>query len=161
MMKTVPKRKREGITDYRKRYRLVKSDSTRLVVRYSGKGVAAQLVQFNELGDRVLFTFTDRSLKKRGIELEGNNTTVCYLVGYAIGKKAKELGIEYSILDTGRRAVTWGGRIASVLKGYADSGVEIPHSEDILPDKGRIEGKHLKNKPGAKFKEYVKKLEGT
>lgn len=161
MMRSIQRRKREGLTDYRKRYRLVKSSHTRLVVRYSGKGVSAQLVQFNESGDRVLSTVTNRSLGKLGLEVHGNNTYVCYLVGYAIGKKAKELGVEYSVLDAGRRAVTKGGRIAAVLKGFADSGVEIPHSEEILPVKDRIEGKHLKQKPGTKLKDYLKKLEGS
>ncbi len=160
-MRTVYKRKREGVTDYRKRYRLVKSAIPRLVVRYSGKGVSAQVARFNEDGDRILATVTDRSLGKMGIDLKGNNTTVCYLVGYAAGKKSKELGVEECILDTGRRTVTRGGKIAAVLKGFSDSGIEIPHSEEILPDKDRIEGKHLKKKPGAKFKEYVKKLEGS
>lgn len=159
MMRTIHKRKREGITDYRKRYRLVKSSVTRLVVRYSGKGISAQLANFDQNGDRVLATVTDRSLRKLGIEVRGNNTSVCYLVGLAAGKKCKELGIEECILDAGRRRVTKGGKIAAVLKGFSDSGIEIPHSEEILPDQDRIEGNHLKNKPGAKFKQYVKKLE--
>lgn len=159
MMYSIPRRKREGITDYRRRYRLIQSDNTRLVVRYSGKGVMAQLVQYEPDGDRVLATVTNRSLVKSGIELKGNNTTVCYLVGYLLGHKAKAKGIEYSILDTGRRAVTRGGRISAVMKGFSDAGVEIPHDESILPDEDRIEGKHLKNKLDSKLKEYVKKLE--
>lgn len=160
-MRTVYKRKKQGITDYRKRYRLVKSSSTRLVVRYSGKGVSAQIVQFDPNGDKVLATVTNRSLNKMGLEVTGNNTSVCYLVGMAAGRKCRDLGIEYCILDAGRRKVTKGGKIAAVLKGFSDSGVEIPHNEEILPDNDRIEGKHLKNKPGSKFKENVKKLEGS
>lgn len=159
MMRTVQKRKRLGVTDYRKRYRLVKSSSTRLVVRYSGKGVTAQIVNYDRDGDKILATVTDRSLKKLGVDLHGNNTMVCYLVGYAAGKKCGKLKVKHCILDTGRRRVTKGGKIAAVLKGFSDSGVEIPHSEDVLPGDDRIEGKHLKNKPG-KFSEYVKKLEG-
>lgn len=160
-MRTVYKRKKKGITDYRKRYRLVKSSATRLVVRYSGKGVSAQLVQFDPSGDRILATVTNRTLVKMGLDVTGNNTSVCYLVGMAAGKKCGELGIDHCILDAGRRKVTRGGKIAAVLKGFSDSGVEIPHNEEILPDSDRIEGKHLKKKPGAKFKENVKKLGGS
>lgn len=156
-MRSIPKRKREGVTDYRKRYRTVKSGTTRLVVRYSGKGVSAQIVKYGNPSDIIVASVTDKSLKKMGLEVKGNSVPVCYAVGYAIGKKAKDHGIENAILDTGRKHPTKGGRITAVLRGAVDSGLEIPHDSEILPDDHRINGEHLKKKMD--MKKMIKSLE--
>ncbi len=158
-MSSILKRKRLGITDYRKRYRLLKSGIPRLVVRITRKGVIAQVVRYDPTGDRILVTVTDRSLSKFDVPLKGNNTSISYMVGYAAGKKAMSLGVKRAILDAGRREVIPGGRIAAALKGFSDSGVEIPHSEEILPSDDRIRGKHLKKDLSNNFDEFIKKLE--
>ncbi len=158
---TVLKRKRLGITDYRKRYKLVKSEIPRLVVRPSGKGGTVQLVRFDPEGDRVLKTVTPSTLVKGGMEVKGNNTSVFYLMGYSVGKFAVSNGMEEVILDTGRHVLSKGGRISAVIKGFVDAGGNLPHDESILPDDSRIQGKHLKSKKAKDaVKEEMKKLEG-
>ncbi|GGM72077.1 hypothetical protein GCM10007108_07780 [Thermogymnomonas acidicola] len=139
------KRKREGITDYRKRLALVKSGLPRLVVRPSGKGIQAQIVKFSPRGDIVVATVNERSLRKRGLQVDGNSTPVCYLVGYMLGKLALSREVEEAVLDIGRRKLTRGGRITAVLKGAVDAGLYVPHDESILPSEDRIKGKHLKD----------------
>ncbi len=105
------KRKREGITDYRKRLALVKSGLPRLVVRPSGKGgIQAQIVKFSPRGgDIVVATVNERSLRKRGgSRLMATAPPVCYLVGYMLGKLALSREVEEAVLDIGRRKLTRG-----------------------------------------------------
>ena len=52
-------------------------------------------------------------------------------------------GVEKTFLDIGLHIPSKGTRIFAALKGVVDAGVEVPHSEDILPDEGRISGKHI------------------
>lgn len=146
-MKTprVLKRRKSGQTNYHKRLKLVKSGMPRLVVRPSHRGISVQVVDYSPQGDRVIATVTDRSLKKLGVATTGNNTPISYLVGYAAGLKAKKSKVENAIMDTGRYNITPGGRISAALKGFVDSGVEIPYDEKIFPDESRIKGEHLKN----------------
>jgi large subunit ribosomal protein L18 len=140
------KRKRLGVTNYKKRLSLLKSGQHRLVIRVSRKGIVAQLVDYDPAGDKIVLTVTEKTLTKLGINLEGNNTQVAYLVGYNLGLKAKKHKIHQAILDTGRFNIIKGGRIASVLKGVTDAGLKVPHEKSVFPSKDRLAGKHLKNK---------------
>lgn len=160
MMKySVMRRRREGVTNYHKRLKLLKAGVPRLVVRPSNKGITAQLVEYSQAGDAVVCTVNERTLKKLGLEVTGNSVPVSYLVGYAVGLMAKKKNVEESILDTGRYNIVKGGKISAVLKGYVDSGAEIPHDDTIFPDTDRLSGKHLKNPVGKKLDEYKKLLE--
>ena len=48
------RRRREGKTDYRKRLKLLLSRKPRLVVRKSLNNIIAQIVEYDEKGDRVV-----------------------------------------------------------------------------------------------------------
>ncbi|MEM0139336.1 MAG: 50S ribosomal protein L18 [Ferroplasma sp.] len=146
-MKTIPvlKRRREGITDYHKRYVLLKSGEIRAVIRPSNKGVMIQFTEYVPEGDHVMITVTDKSVKKE-YGVSGNNIQIFYLSGYLAGKKAIEKGIESAILDTGRYKFMHGGRLSAALKGMIDSGIDIPSDENVFPDESRLNGDHLKNK---------------
>ena len=61
------------------------------------------------------------------------------------GYKALSEGVEKVILDIGLHIPSKGTRIFSALKGVIDAGVEVPHSEDIIPEENRISGKHIMN----------------
>ncbi len=154
-MKTTPvlKRRKEGITDYRKRYNLLKSGITRAVVRPSNKGFMIEFVDYNPSGDKVIVTVTDATLKKV-YDVTGNNIQMYYLGGYLAGKKAIEKHIESAIFDTGRYKFIHGGRLAAALKGIKDAGIDIPVNEDVFPDESRLNGEHLKNK--ADLNKYIK-----
>jgi large subunit ribosomal protein L18 len=140
---TVLRRKKEGVTDYRKRLSLLKSETPRLVVRISRKGITAQVAEYDPDGDIIRGTVTSKVLTKL-LGVKGNSTQVCYLAGYYLGKISQKKEIEEAILDIGRFELTRGGRISAVLKGFIDSGVDVPCSEEIFPSKDRLNGKHLK-----------------
>ncbi len=160
MMKySVMKRRKEGVTNYHKRLKLLKSGLPRLVVRPSNKGITAQVVQYNEKGDLVKCTVNERSLSKLGLEVKGNSVPVSYLVGYATGLIVKKKKVGKTILDTGRYNIVKGGKIAAVLNGFVDSGAKIPHDKEIFPDKDRVSGKHLKTPLAMKLDEYMTQLE--
>ncbi len=154
------RRKKEGKTDYRSRLALLKSGKDRLVIRITGKNVIGQVVRYGETGDQVIFTVTDKTLGKKGLQIKGNSSVVCYLVGLEIARLAKEKGIEEMVLDTGRRRIVKGGRIAAALKGVTDGAILVPHDPAIFPDQKRILGGHLKNGglTEVKLKDYIKKI---
>ena len=159
MRYSVMKRRRDGITNYHKRLKLLKSGLPRLVVRPSNKGMVAQIVEYKETGDKILATVTERTLKKLGLDVDGNSIPVAYLVGYAAGLKSKKKKVGDSILDTGRYNIIKGGRISAVLKGYVDAGAKISHEKGIFPDKKRLAGEHLKKPLAQKLDDYKKQLE--
>ena len=159
MMYSVMKRRREGVTNYHKRLKLLMSGLPRLVVRPSNKGMTAQLVNYSEGGDVVIATVTEKSLKKLGLEVDGNSVPVSYLVGYALGLKCKKKKVKNAILDSGRYNIIKGGRISAVLKGVVDAGVKVPHEASVFPKKDRLSGKHLKNGAAIKIDDMKKLLE--
>ncbi len=159
---TILKRRKHGLTDYRRRYRLVKSGIPRLVVRLSAKGMTVQLVEYDPSGDRVRLSLTQASLPKVGVDIKGNSTPSAYLLGYLAGLKAKKLQVEKAILDIGRFQLTQGGRISAAVKGFVDAGCDLPHEESIFPSDSRINGEHLKAKLGKKFiTDSKKKMESA
>lgn len=148
------KRKSEGKTDYKKRLRLLESRLPRLVVRRSLKNIQAQIVQFDEKGDKTLASANSKSLKKLGWNFSCDNTPAAYLVGLAIGKVAVKNKISKAILDSGLYKSTRGNRIYAVVKGAIDAGLDVPVGGEIMPSDERISGKHI-----AKFKDLPAKFE--
>ena len=137
------RRRREGKTNYRKRLKLLLSRKPRLVVRITNRRVIAQIIEYHPDGDRVLVGVDSSMLTKYGWKGDLNNTPAAYLTGLLVGKKALEKGIKEAILDIGLHTPTRGGRVFAVLKGAVDAGLEVPHSEEVLPDESRIRGEHI------------------
>ncbi len=159
-MKIGFKRKRLGKTNYRKRLKLLLAHKPRLVVRKSLKNILAQIIEYNEKGDRVILSAHSSELKKYGYDGNKGNIPSAYLVGLLIGNKAKKKNIKELILDIGLQNSVKGSRIYSVLKGCIDTGLNIPHSKDILPIEDRIKGKHIKNFDNSKFEAIKNKISG-
>ncbi|MBW3003298.1 50S ribosomal protein L18 [Candidatus Woesearchaeota archaeon] len=156
------RRKREGKTNYKKRLKLLLSKKPRLVIRRSLKNIVAQIVEFDPKGDKVVACASSRELKKKGWKLHGGNIVTGYLVGYLLGKKAK---VKEAVLDIGLQSSVKGSCIYGVLKGVLDSGIKVPHSEEVLPKEERVRGKHiadyaakLKQDKGAYEKQFSKML---
>lgn len=137
------RRKRQGKTDYKKRLRLLLARKPRLVVRKSLSCITAQIIEYDRNGDKVVAAASTANLKKMGWEYNFRNTPSAYLLGLMISKKAQEKGIKEAILDIGLNKSVAGSRIYAVLKGAVDNGMQIPHSEDVLPDDKRLTGKHI------------------
>jgi len=161
---TVPfRRKREGKTNYQKRLKILLSSKPRLVVRKSLGNVSAQIVEYSEKGDKIIATVTGKELKKFGWNYSIKNTCSAYLIGLLVAKKANEKGIKEAVLDIGLNKSVPGSKIYAVLKGAVDSGLKVPHSEEVLPSEDRISGKHIEEyakklgeSSNAKFSGYVK-----
>ncbi|MCX8202816.1 MAG: 50S ribosomal protein L18 [Nitrososphaeria archaeon] len=135
-----PRRRREGITDYRARYRMVKSTRPRLVVRRTNRHVIVQLVQSRAGGDLTVFTVNSASLRKFGWKAGLKNTPAAYLTGYLAGLIAKSKGFSEAIADIGMRTPSKGARVFAVVKGAIDAGLSIPASEEVFPDDSRVRG---------------------
>jgi large subunit ribosomal protein L18 len=160
---TVPhRRKRSNKTDYHARLSLLKSEKHRFVVRRSLKNLVVQVVDYSSEGDKVLFTVSTNHLKKNGWKGSTSNIPSAYLTGLAAGKMALEKGIKEGVFDIGLQRSTKGSRIYAALKGIVDAGVEIPHSDEILPSAERINGKHItehtKNDISKEFEDIKKKI---
>jgi len=141
---TVPfRRKSEGKTDYKLRFKLLMSEKLRLVVRPSLKNISAQLVEYTETGDKIIVSAHSKELTKLGWQHNTGNISTAYLVGLLIGKKATQKGVKEAILDLGRIQIVKGSRSFALLKGVLDAGLQIPHNEKILPSNERLSGKHI------------------
>ena len=146
------RRRREGKTNYYRRYRmLISGKRIRAVVRKTNTQIIVQIIKFAPTGDETLVGVTSKSLRKFGWLGDLNNTPAAYLTGLVAGLKAKKLGITYAIPDIGLHASVRGGRIYAAIKGLRDAGIEVPASEEVLPSDDRIEGRHIA--------EYAKMLE--
>ena len=138
------RRRREGKTNYYKRFKMIKSGKVRLVARKTNKHVIAQFVEARIEGDHTLAAAHSRELVKLyGWKGDTNNTCAAYLVGFLAGARALKKGIREAVLDIGLHAPDRGSRVFAVLKGAVDAGVSIPYGEEILPDEDRIRCEHI------------------
>ncbi|MCD6241490.1 50S ribosomal protein L18 [Candidatus Bathyarchaeota archaeon] len=140
------RRRREGKTDYRARRALILSKMPRIVARGSLKHMTVQVVNAKVEGDEVLASAHSKELvRDYGWKGACGNVPAAYLTGLLCGLKALQKGIKKAILDIGLRTPVKGSRVFAVLKGALDAGLEVPHSEEILPDDSRIRGEHIAN----------------
>ena len=153
------RRRREGRTDYYVRRKLLRGGETRAIVRRSNKNVTIQFADFDMNGDQIVASASSRELKALGWESSCSSIPAAYLVGYAAGLRAKKADIEYAVLDIGMQNPQHGGVLFAVAKGMIDAGLEIPVSEDVLPDEDRLNGKHIDDKIEADVNSVKQKLE--
>jgi large subunit ribosomal protein L18 len=152
--KVARKRRREGKTNYRKRYIQVLSRKTRLVVRRTNKYIEGKIVDFEPKGDIVKVSAHSIELgKKFGWLGSFNSTMAAYLTGYLLGKRALEKGIGSAVPDIGLRSPVKEARIFALLKGAVDAGLKVPVSEEVFPSEERIRGEHVAS--------YAKSLKET
>ena len=137
------KRKREQKTDYKKRLAILKSRMPRVVVRKFNKNIVAQIITYEEAGDKVLAFAHSKELEKYGWKHSKNSVPASYLLGILLSKKSKT---KKAILDTGLVSPTKGSRIFACVKGCIDGGMEIPQSEEAMPSPERLAGKHIQGK---------------
>lgn len=139
------RRRRAGKTDYRLRLSMLKSGKPRLVIRKSSNNTTCQIIGYDPKGDKVMTSADSRSLKEYGWTGHCGNLPAAYLTGLLCGKQANKAGVKSAVADMGLYASVKGSRLYAAIKGVSDAGIQIPHSEDILPAKDRIEGKHTSN----------------
>lgn len=139
-----PRRRREGKTDYRKRLALLKSRTTRIVIRKSINNTTIQFVKYNDKGDNIVATATSKELvKKYNWNYSTSTIPAAYLTGLLAGKRAKEHGITECVLDIGRYTPVKGSKVFAGLKGVIDTGIDCSYNEEKIPSEERITGQHL------------------
>lgn len=137
------RRRREGKTDFRKRLRHLKSGLPRLVVRRTLTKTIVQVAEYNPDGDRILAQATSPELTKMGWSASTSTLPAAYLTGLLAAKRATAAGIEVAIMDGGLGKPTTGGKVYGALQGAVDGGLDVTHSEEILPTEERLRGEHL------------------
>ncbi len=138
------RRRREGKTNYYKRYKMILSSKPRFVVRRTLNYVIVQLVVPKPQGDVTVVAAHSRELmKKYGWKAPGDNTPAAYLTGLLAGLRALKNGIKNAIPDIGLHRPVAGARVFAAIKGGVDAGLEIPHSDEVLPSEDRIRGEHI------------------
>jgi len=151
------KRRIKKKTNYARRLSLLKSEKTRLVIRKSLSNISIQFINFKTNGDETIATANSTELKKIGWNKTGN-IPAAYLTGLLAGKKAKNKNIKEAVLDLGLQTSTKGSRIYAALKGILDSGINVPHSKDILPSDERIRGEHISKELSKQFEDVKNKI---
>jgi len=137
------RRRREGVTDYRARKRAVTSQLPLLVVRISNKNVSSQFVKPTARGDVVLSAAHSKELAKVGWHGSSKSTPACYLLGLLAGKKALAAGVKEAVAYNGLVPFIRGSRVAALLKGVVDAGVEVPVGDEAFPSEDRLSGKSI------------------
>ena len=165
----------------------------RLVVRFTSTRVIAQVVFATIQGDKVFTSADSNELRRFGLTAGLTNYASAYATGLLVARRllkkvqldgmyvgnAKDLGKNYDssqdekerrpfkvILDVGLKATTTGSKVFSVLKGVADGGVNIPHSNSRFPgfnpDDAEADNKVLRERVlGVHVDKYLKHLKGT
>lgn len=135
------RRKREGVTNYRKRLTLLSSNKPRLITRKSLKNIISQIVEYNVDGDKIILSASSKELKKKyGWKFNRCNLPAAYLTGLLLGAKARKKNIKNAVVDLGLNKSVKGSKMYAVLKGVLDAGLQIPHSKDILPSDNAVKG---------------------
>ncbi len=167
MMATGPRyrvpfrRRREGRTDYRHRAALLRGGKVRAVVRKSNRHTRVQFVEFREGADFVIASAVSTELAELGWTGSGKSTPGAYLTGLLAGRRAKEKGLHEAVLDIGLREPTKGAVVFAALKGIVDAGIEVPHSDVMLPSQDRITGKHMREGTAGMFEGAKGKIGGA
>lgn len=161
----------------------------RLVARITNTRVIAQVIYATIQGDKVFCAADSQELRKWGLKTGLANYASAYATGLLLARRLlkkvglsdmyegnKNYGEDYHVhkdvrerrpfkcaLDVGLKATTTGSKVFAVMKGAADGGVYVPHSDKRFPGqteeeenkmlRSRILGGHIDN--------YMKHLKGT
>lgn len=147
------RRRRELKTDYKKRLALLKSGKPRLVVRKSNNATIAEVVSYEQKGDKVNAFFTSLALKKKGWKGHTGNIPSAYLAGYACAKEALKAGVKEAVLDIGLLSPVHGSGVFAALKGAIDAGLKVKADEKVFPSAERASGKHISEETTRNFEE--------
>ena len=113
-------------------------------INVTNENTQVQILKPGISGDKVIASAHSRFLIKDGWKGSRKNIPAAYLTGYFAGKKAISKGVNNAIVYSGTRKYTQ--RMAAVVKGVVDAGLEVPSDEETFPPEERINGEHLKIK---------------
>ncbi len=138
------RRRREGKTNYYKRYVMVLSGHPRFIVRKTLNYIWVQVVVAKPEGDHVIAAAHSRELfTKFGWKGGMANTPAAYLTGLLAALRALEKNITYAVPDIGLQRPVKGGIVFAAIKAANDIGLKVPMSEEVAPSLDRIRGIHI------------------
>jgi large subunit ribosomal protein L18 len=120
------------------------------------------LVDYETSGDNITVSIDGKMLVNKfnwPLDASRKSVPASYLSGYAMGKAAITAGHDEAILDIGLASSTPGNRVFAALKGMVDAGLDIPHSDDVLPEDDRISGAHIGDSIAAAVESTKKAIE--
>ncbi|NNC94261.1 MAG: 50S ribosomal protein L18 [Chitinophagales bacterium] len=94
------------------------AERPRLAVFRSNKEIYAQII--DDLGSNTLVFASSR---ESGVDTKGTKTEVAKKVGEALGKKAKDAGIESVVFDRG--GYLYHGRVKALADGARENGLKF------------------------------------
>ncbi len=121
------RRRREALTDYRKRLALIRGNAERVVVRKTNKRIIGEIIRYEEKGDKVLVYADSGALyAKYGWPARSNRPTA-YLTGMLLARRARQGGREGSeyILDIGLSSPVKNSIPFVFAKGCIDGGIKL------------------------------------
>ncbi|RUS79086.1 hypothetical protein EGW08_013139 [Elysia chlorotica] len=193
------KRRREGVTDYYARKRLIFQDKNkyntpkyRMIVRFTNKDIVCQIAYARIVGDVVVCAAYSHELPRYGVKVGLTNYAAAYCTGLLLARrllkkfKLDEIytgqveangedfyvedvddapGAFRAYLDVGLARTTTGARVFGALKGAADGGIDIPHSNRRFPGydaesknfDAKIHRDHILGKHVADYMDYLQK----
>lgn len=158
-MKTLRRRRKENKTNYKKRIKLLKSKSPRLVIRRTNRYFIAQYITSKEAADKVEIGITSKMLLKYGWpeELHGSlkSLPAAYFLGLLIGKKIQEEGLKIPITDFGLYRALHKSRLYAFVKGLVDSGLKVKHRDKTFPEEKKLKGEKI---PFQEIKTNINKI---
>lgn len=162
----------------------------RLVIRITNRDVIAQIISAKLAGDCVFAAAYAHELKRYGIPVGLTNYSACYATGLLLARRVlKKIGLDKQYAgvakpngehflveepengarpfrcypDIGLARITTGARIFALIKGAADGGLHVPHSDKRFPgfnkESGEFDAKKLKERIfGAHVAAYMKMM---
>lgn len=138
MYRMIRRRRRTSETDYPKRIKELKGGMARMVIRKSNRGILAQIILYEENGDKVAASVNSKELRKMGWEPRCNLPTA-YLTGLLLAKKWKG----EATVDIGLSKPVKGSVVFAAAKGAQDGGLKL--GSNIEMDPARLSGSHIEN----------------
>ena len=161
------RRRREGKTNYYKRYTMILSKHPRFVIRKTNKYILVQVVVPRAEGDHTIVAAHSRELVKLFSWKGGtSNTPAAYLTGLLAAIRALKKDIKSAIPDIGLHRQVKGSLLFAAIKAANDVGLKVPFKREMAPSPDRITGKHIaeyarllkeKGLLEARFAEYIKR----
>ncbi|MEM1701522.1 MAG: 50S ribosomal protein L18 [Desulfurococcaceae archaeon] len=138
------RRRREGKTNYYKRYTMILSGKPRFVVRKTLKYIWVQVVVGKPEGDYMVAVAHSNELRKKyGWKGGTHNTPAAYLTGLLAALRALQKGVNYAIPDIGLHSPRKGALVFAAIKAANDVGLKVPVGDEIVPNLERIRGEHI------------------
>merc|ERR1712111_143099 len=141
----------------------------RMIVRCSNKDITCQIAYARLEGDRVVAAAYSHELPKYGVKVGLTNYAAAYCTGLLLARRLlKQLNLDgayegnkdingevfcvednddgpgafRACLDVGLARTTTGAKVFGAMKGAADGGIDIPHSEKRFPGYDKEAGEY-------------------